>query len=1343
MPGLKELSSFRANLQNIADEENITTQWKERYEEYPFPKNPPAPDVDVDDLLGGIDLPPQDTFSMPEPDLSFEKLPSIADSIASDEIDDDKIEEERVDNGLDDVLKDDFEIPSISDSENMENFEGEFGSDTSDFGVEDSDVGGFEAPPAIGDIDIDDMNEGATPEALLSDEDEESSQGIEEDMPARKAKKGKIDMEKWNAQMDDISSSDDTPPMDNSLSIDDPFSNDEPISTNESADIGDDFNFAPENFSKVDQIEADDPLSDFDFPPNEDFASVDEKATGDDFATTNDVASSGEASPIDDSQAMNDASLEKNSSSSDYIAPPLDDFLPPFDESIKDDSNAMDFSATSYEDPTEEDNSLPEGVELSQGEDSAGEDDVYDFADEDFPSVKDSDDGFKLPDSAEDEFDGAQDDLGLSSNDLPSLDDATDETPLDTSMDGFTNDNFETEPLDESKDDIEAPQEILEQEGTSVQGDESSPTVDLDSFDFDMCGTDDVASSGEKTEDEEIGSLDAEPLDVLDSEDDGLDEIKPLDLAEPIEAADPLDMDSGLDDVPEIDEVEDLGDELQEAEGVEDLEVSPSVDEPPEMDFYTEPLDDVSSPATSKSTQSMPNEFDSFGNIDISAGGDESVIDDHSAFDLGDNPLEESISDTMGGGFSLPEDYTQFTQEKGYSAVKKAKSSDEEDISLTISDDEYQVLLDRISSFPLNVRLEIEDYLAHNDDTALSKMDLVHFIVGGAKLKKIAAKLSEILDKPIQIPKGFEKRSAEEREAEKRTFKWKLRNRIIPFATIASIIVILLSCISFLTWMFVYLPIVSETIYNKGYALLNENKYDNAMSEFERAGTYKMKKRWYFKYAEALREKKQFKLAEDVYKWLLIDFNHDKKAGLDYVSMLRDELHNYERAETVLRRQVLDYHVNDESALISLGDTYLEWARQKPEQYEKARQTYSQLINMYGTKDVFLSRMMKYFIRTDNLKEVLPLKEHFVSNLKKLELPELTELGSYLVAKRYEDDGSTPDYLNESIDDVRDILESALKRDEENADANYNMGRFFLYNRKPDVSQYYLMKSIERYRNTNNLSSESLMNNINAMRLYGEILTDKKEYLQAQEAYAEALGKYQEYSENKLLSPNKMVGKLYQDYGDVNYFISGDLNKALMAYTQAIGQMNDSPSLRYRIAYIHYQNKEYEKAMQALIQAHSEKQKDKNLLYGLGNTMYKRGSYDVAQGYYERLMEILEAERIRKDVILPHAREDHKAFVDEYMRATNNLAVILNKLSMQSGSSEKNGRAMFLFGESSKAWDTLTRNQQTMVASKAVSLAYLNTRNVLKPSTSFEAEIYSDIPKTLEGEQVLQNEVDK
>ena len=269
------------------------------------------------------------------------------------------------------------------------------------------------------------------------------------------------------------------------------------------------------------------------------------------------------------------------------------------------------------------------------------------------------------------------------------------------------------------------------------------------------------------------------------------------------------------------------------------------------------------------------------------------------------------------------------------------------------------------------------------------------------------------------------------------------------------------------------------------------------------------------------------------------------------------------------------------------------------------------------------------------------------------------------------------------------------------------------------------------------------MNSIDARRLYGEILSENKEYLRAQEVYAEALSSYQEYSNNRLTSPNKTVGKLYSDYADINYFISGDLSKALQAYTMAINQMNDTPSIKYRIGYIYYQNKNYEDAMKYLTLVHTEKKDDKNLLYGLGNTLYKRGSYYVAQAYYERLMEMLEAEKIRKHVLLPHTRPDHNAFVDEYMRATNNLGVILNKLAIQDGSSEKNGRAVALFGESSRAWDALTRNPQTMVASKTVSLAYLNIQNLIKPRSAFETEIYSDIPKTLENERILTKEIDR
>ncbi len=1295
MPGLKELNNFRSNLQNMANEANVVSQWKERYEDYPYPENPPLPDVDVDDLLGGLEIPQptseaKDEQSFEEPALSSnidDNLDSIlngmngfADATPST-------------SGLDDIdlpSPDIFSMPTDLDFNNLpslsENLKDDSALDTDDFqngGVQDD----FSLPPSLSGI---------------------------EDEPIKKSRNKKIDLDKWNASNNDDATTD------SKRTLPEDFL---PPFDEEVEDHSNEPNFFDENNVQEEPVVNDIDLSQFDF--------------GDD--------------------SKNDSPTE---SMEETTAPSIDaiDVPNPFEDELLTASESNEDSST----------------------DDYSHDEITDDLTADELSS----------------LDGIQDDtpIDLSAFDTDVFGKTENDSELeniDTGDEAFSTqgatDAEKSAKIDEPIEAIEEPQEAV-------------PQIDLSGFDFDSLGGDsktpslsdeaheelepvvdsfedgsnaELMPSSLSSNDEESSLGEIEEIPSLEDDVEGaesVDEIEPLEEVEPLEELEELpdeDEGSGQENIGDlnvevIDEPlpKDNSDNMlplsneeldsMEAEGISgNQEIDLGAFDLPEADdvsLYTgedelEELDSTASPGVAKPKQDIPPEFDSLGGIDISSAGEEANIDEHASFTISNNILDESISDTV-GSFSIPDDYTQFSQNSFSYSNAKDKGKDDENIALTITEEEYQRLLDRISSFPLNVRLEIEDYLAHNDDTTISKMEFVHLIISGARLKKIASKLSEILEKPIPIPKGFERKTAEEYEAEKKSFKYKLRHKIIPFATIAGISLLLTSCVLFLLWTFVYIPIVSERFYNKGYTLLEQNKYTDAMKEFDNAGEYKKKKRWYFRYANGFRNKKQFQFAEDIYKKLLFDFNHDKKGGLEYASMLRDDLHNFEKAETVLKRSVLDFHVNDEAALTSLGDTYLEWARENPEKYEKARQTYSSLINMYGRKPPFLSRMMKYFIRTDNLKEVFPLKEYFMSNMKKLNTEDLTELGTYLITKRYESNVDDDDYIKD-IDDVRDVLEAPLKRDKDDANANYNMGRFFLYNRKFDVAEHYLAKSIDIYKNTNSLSSGSIMNSIDARRLYGEILSDNKEYLRAQEVYADALSSYQEYSNSRLTSPNKNIGKLYSDYADVNYFISGELGKALQAYTMAINNMNDTPSIKYRIGYIYYQNKNYEDAMKYFSLVHAEKKNDKNLLYGLGNTLYKRGSYYVAQAYYERLMEMLEAEKIRKNVLLPHVRPDHNAFINEYMQATNNLGVILNKLAMQDGSSEKNGRAMALFGESSRAWDALTRNPETMVASKAKSLAYLNIQNIIKPQTGFETEIYTDIPKTLENEIILTKDMDR
>jgi len=176
---------------------------------------------------------------------------------------------------------------------------------------------------------------------------------------------------------------------------------------------------------------------------------------------------------------------------------------------------------------------------------------------------------------------------------------------------------------------------------------------------------------------------------------------------------------------------------------------------------------------------------------------------------------------------------------------------------------------------------------------------------------------------------------------------------------------------------------------------------------------------------------------------------------------------------------------------------------------------------------------------------------------------------------------------------------------------------------------------------------------------------------------------------------------------------------------------------------IQYARQDYESALGEFLSAYATTPGDQNLLYGMGNTLFRRGDYFAAQGYYERHQEMHAAERMRKAVLLPQIDTEEGEFIEEYMRVSNNLGVILDRLANRTGDSRKRGRSLELLSESNRAWDALTRNPETMVRAKGTNLAYLNMQNIIRPLAGFEPEIYHDIPRTLEGEKVLQQRGDQ
>ena len=206
---------------------------------------------------------------------------------------------------------------------------------------------------------------------------------------------------------------------------------------------------------------------------------------------------------------------------------------------------------------------------------------------------------------------------------------------------------------------------------------------------------------------------------------------------------------------------------------------------------------------------------------------------------------------------------------------------------------------------------------------------------------------------------------------------------------------------------------------------------------------------------------------------------------------------------------------------------------------------------------------------------------------------------------------------------------------------------------------------------------------------------------------------------------------------DIDYFISGDIHNAFRNYKLAIANGYDTPSIRYRIGFVQYTDGNYAEALGSFIKTASEEPSNRNLLLALGNVLSNRGDESAARSYYERLMNILDADKKRFGVVFPQVREDHYELVDLYLKTLNNLGVTLSRLAVQTGNSTLQAEAIMYFSESARAWDALTRNQKTMVRLEGGNLAAQNVKYITYPRRMFEPAIYAAIPSVLYGESTL------
>jgi tetratricopeptide (TPR) repeat protein len=658
--------------------------------------------------------------------------------------------------------------------------------------------------------------------------------------------------------------------------------------------------------------------------------------------------------------------------------------------------------------------------------------------------------------------------------------------------------------------------------------------------------------------------------------------------------------------------------------------------------------------------------------------------------------------------------------------------------AISLTEKQLSQLLDTIASYPLNLRIACEKIIAEETVEPALLSQFIKLLVQGRNAREASILAGKILKTKIALPKSY--KTGEELEAEQSSFVYIFIHKFFPVIRLFMLIAALAASVVYLSYQFIYKPVRATLTYRQGYELIGKGEYTQGNRRFDEALKIFRIKNWFYRYAERLRDEHQYLYAENKYEELLLNYPRDKKGTLDYAAMESDYLHNYEKADRLIRSNILDYEVDDREGLLALGDINLAWGEYDPSRYEEARLAYAKLMAAYGQTDPIMERMMLYLIRTDKLGEVIPIQNYFMKRPKsKISTPALAELGGYLLDKHTEVTKGVPDEHIEEIEGIQDVLLRAVRQDFSLPEAHYHLARYYNNYNATQEERQTLEIAADAFDKARPESSKRSRYRVDTQLRLAKLMIAGREFIKAEETLAKGIAIMEDAVERRVVRRAPEFGELYAYLGDLAYFAkSGDMREALDFYLSAEENGWSPPEMQYRLGSAYYRLGEYAPAVNRLFNVSMERPYNRRLLNALGNASYMRSDYLAAEGYFKRLINMLENDRNRFPMLLPNDRPEHRELLERMMTAHNNLGVTYNALAASTGRPEYRAAALGEFAESAREWDALERHPETFIRPgitestvPSASLPYLNIQNTLYPEQGGNGLIFMQIDKDL------------
>ncbi len=807
-----------------------------------------------------------------------------------------------------------------------------------------------------------------------------------------------------------------------------------------------------------------------------------------------------------------------------------------------------------------------------------------------------------------------------------------------------------------------------------------------------------------------------------------------------------------LEDIEEIEEIEDiLTDDSNNLPSLSDdadiLETLPSLDELDDIDpsqsdidvllgdSSLDELDDLSAISDSDDTNQMPDlpslSIDSDDEIDLSNMLNDSAIDsdeddnllDLSSLDdlsISDDNSDDSLPDLDSLDFSqddseeiqtfedesIPATSAPFIPEDDFDNEEQPQEEDDDTPSfngekIELTPEERKKVVIRISTFPKEAEVKIAKAIVNSKYSEEKVYPLVKQLIAHGKPHDIIAQYEKLTGDKSLHNMVLTRLTGEEYERKQKSLLAMIERNVLPILARTAALIVMIAVLVMFYVTILYPTYTASKYYKLGKKNIDENKYEYAEQNFNKAYQVQPRYKEIIAYARKFREHERNFAAERKYE-MAAQLRDDRKLDFEYAQFLTD-IDKYEKSLSMYNYWI-DKKRDDLQARNGRGETYLKWADIDSSNLENAENEFLDVLDYQLDNAQAINNLLATYIKMDNRKKVLDTYHWAAAYLKKQDYKTQIKTAGYLI-----DSGD----LNEARRILTGVSELVPNKPPY-PEYDYQLARY---------NKALLVRPDERKNLENALAKMEMLSGSDIKKIFGSEKAFNRfqanVYNDLGENYYETsrtdIRAFKMFDKASVLNPN--MGKAFYNLGNFAYLTKADREEALRYYTQAYDKGFNNDIMTYNMGWLYYKKGDFDKAHNKIDDLLKKNPDVDSLKFMKGTILLNMSQYDLA---YSELLEVYDKFNTFRQGNDPLDLDlkDHKNAIKMLYQSSNNLGAALYGKYRNTKKHQYFADALRYFTEAVKYFDIIdpvgvARTHSGGVSEKAVP--YLNLKMTLYP----------------------------